>query len=58
MITEQQKEIITRIYTSEEIKEYLINTVKKGRLSNLTLVEASEFIKKKEEKKEGKEENE
>lgn len=49
MITENQKEIIKKLYTSEEIKEYLVDTVEKKRLSDLTLVEASEFIKAKNE---------
>lgn len=47
MITEQQKEKIKELYTSEEIKDYLINVVEKKRLSDLTLVEASDFIKDK-----------
>ena len=47
MITEQQKEIIKKIYTPEEIKEYLQDTVEKKKLSELTLVEASDFIKSK-----------
>lgn len=49
MITEQQKEIIKNIYTQEEIKKYLIDTVQKQKLSDLTLVEASDFIKSKNE---------
>ena len=51
MITEQQKEIIKRIYTQEEIKEYLYDVVDKKKLSDLTLVEASNFIKEKEKEK-------
>lgn len=47
VITEQQKEKIKELYTSEEIKDYLINVVEKKRLSDLTLVEASDFIKDK-----------
>lgn len=49
MITEQQKEIIKKIYTQEEIKEYLLDVVEKRKLSDLTLVEASDFIKSKNE---------
>ena len=49
MITEQQKEIIKKIYTQEEIKEYLLDVVEKKKLSDLTLVEASDFIKSKNE---------
>lgn len=48
LITDQQKEIIKRIYSKDEIKGYLENT-KKSKLSELTIVEASEFIKKKKE---------
>lgn len=47
MITDQQKEKIKELYTSEEIKEYLVDVVEKKKLSDLTLVEASEFIKDK-----------
>ena len=49
MITEQQKEIIKKIYSQEEIKEYLLDVVEKKKLSDLTLVEASDFIKQKNE---------
>lgn len=49
MITEQQKEIIKKIYTQDEIKEYLYDVVEKKKLSDLTLVEASDFIKQKSE---------
>lgn len=49
MITEQQKEIIKKIYSREEIKEYLLDVVEKKKLSDLTLVEASDFIKQKNE---------
>lgn len=45
MITEQQKEIIKKIYTQDEIKEYLLDVVEKKKLSDLTLVEASDFIR-------------
>ena len=47
MATEEQKAKIKEIYTIDEIKEYLQNVVEKKRLSDLTLVEASEFIKDK-----------
>ena len=47
MITDQQKEIIKDLYTPEEIKEYLQYVVEKKKLSELTLVEASDFIKSK-----------
>lgn len=47
MITEQQKEKIKELYTSEEILEYLTDVVEKKKLSDLTLVEASNFIKDK-----------
>lgn len=47
MITEQQKEKIKKLYTKEEILEYLQDNVEKKKLSDLTLVEASEFIKMK-----------
>ena len=47
MITDQQKEIIKNLYTPEEIKEYLQDVVEKKKLSDLTLVEASDFIKNK-----------
>lgn len=54
LATEQQKAKIKELYTSEEIKEYLQDVVEKKRLSHLTLVEASDFIKAKEgEKKNG-----
>lgn len=55
MITEQQKEIIKKSFTAEEIKGYLGN-VKKQKLSELTLVEASNLLrnKKEEEEKNGK----
>ena len=47
MATEEQKEKIKELYTTDEIKNYLMNVVKKNKLSDLTLIEASEFIKKK-----------
>lgn len=47
MITEQQKEKIKELYTTEEIKEYLQDVVEKKKLSDLTIVEASDFIKSK-----------
>lgn len=47
MITDSQKEKIKQLYTPEEIKEYLQDVVEKKKLSDLTLVEASEFIKDK-----------
>lgn len=47
MATEEQKEKIKELYTADEIKNYLMNVVKKNKLSDLTLIEASEFIKKK-----------
>lgn len=47
MITEQQKAKIKEIYTTDEIKEYLQAVVEKKKLSDLTLVEASDFIKDK-----------
>ena len=47
MITDQQKEKIKELYTADEIKEYLQDVVEKKKLSDLTLVEASEFIKDK-----------
>ncbi len=47
MITEQQKQKIKELYTPEEIKEYLQDVVEKKKLSDLTLVEASDFIKEK-----------
>lgn len=50
MITDQQKEIIKKIYTQEEIKEYLFDVIDKKKLSDLTLVEASDFIKSRKEK--------
>lgn len=49
MITDQQKEIIKKIYTKEEILEFLTDVVDKKKLSDLTLVEASDFIKSKQE---------
>lgn len=48
MITEQQKEIIKNKFTTDEIKNYLLNIDKK-KLSDLTLVEASDLIKTKNE---------
>lgn len=51
MITDQQKEKIKEIYTADEIKEYLQDVVEKKKLSDLTLVEASDFIKRKVEEK-------
>lgn len=55
MITEQQKELIKKSFTAEEIKGYL-GDVKKQKLSELTLVEASNLLrnKKEEEEKNGK----
>ena len=50
MITDRQKEIIKKIYTQEEIKEYLFDVIDKKKLSDLTLVEASDFIKSRKEK--------
>lgn len=47
MITEQQKNKIKEIYTADEIKEYLQDVVEKKKLSDLTLIEASDFIKSK-----------
>lgn len=47
MITDKQKEVIKQIYTEEEIKEYLIDVVEKKKLSDLTMIEASDFIKSK-----------
>ena len=47
MATEEQKAKIKEIYTVDEIKEYLQDVVEKKRLSDLTLIEASEFIKDK-----------
>lgn len=47
MVTDQQKEKIKELYTSEEIKEYLQDVVEKKKLSDLTLTEASNFIKDK-----------
>lgn len=47
MITDQQKEKIKKLYTPEEIKEYLQDVVEKKKLSDLTLTEASNFIKDK-----------
>lgn len=51
MITDQQKEKIKELYTANEIKEYLQDVVEKKKLSELTLVEASDFIKRKVEEK-------
>lgn len=48
MITEQQKELIKKSFTAEEIKGYL-GDVKKQKLSELTLVEASNLLKAKKE---------
>lgn len=55
MITEQQKELIKKSFTAEEIKGYL-GDVKKQKLSELTLVEASNLLinNKEEEEKNGK----
>lgn len=50
MITEQQKELIKKNFTAEEIKRYLENVGKK-KLSELTLVEASNLLKTKKEEK-------
>lgn len=50
MITEQQKELIKKSFTAEEIKGYL-GDVKKQKLSELTLVEASNLLKTKKEEK-------
>lgn len=47
MITDQQKEKIKELYSTDEIKEYLQDVVEKKKLSDLTLVEASDFIKRK-----------
>ena len=47
MITGQQKDKIKEFYEENEIKEYLKNAVKKKKLSELTLIEASDFIKDK-----------
>ena len=47
MITDQQKAKIKELYSAEEIKEYLVDVVEKKKLSDLTLVEASDFIKDK-----------
>lgn len=47
MATEEQKEKIKELYATDEIKNYLMKVVKKNKLSDLTLVEASEFIKNK-----------
>ena len=49
MIINSQKEKIKELYTSEEIKTYLV-LLKKTKLSELTLKEASDFIKAKGEK--------
>lgn len=51
MITEQQKEIIKKSFTAEEIKGYL-GDVKKQKLSELTLVEASNLLRNKKEEEE------
>lgn len=45
-ITEDQKKKIKTIFTPEEIKQHL-EKIKKSKLSDLSLVEASEFIKTK-----------
>lgn len=50
MITEQQKELIKKNFTAEEIKGYL-GDIKKQKLSELTLVEASNLLKTKKEEK-------
>ena len=47
MITDKQKEKIKELYSNDEIKEYLQDVVEKKKLSDLTLVEASNFIKAK-----------
>ena len=49
MIIDSQKEKIKELYTSEEIKTYLV-LLKKSKLSELTIKEASDFIKAKGEK--------
>lgn len=49
MIQDIQKDLIKERFSNEEIKSYL-EEVKKPKLSSLTLVEASELIKRKEEK--------
>ena len=46
MIQDTQKEIIKSDFTEDEIKGYL-KEVKKSKLSELTLVEASNLIKRK-----------
>lgn len=50
MITENQKEMIKQLYSNDEIKEYLTDVVEKKKLSELTLKEASDFIKYKQDK--------
>ena len=47
MIQDSQKEIIKKLYTGEEIKPYLEH-LKKTKISELTLLEASSLIKRKE----------
>ena len=49
MIQDTQKELIKQKFTTNQIKEYL-TSVNKAKLSDLTLVEASDFLKKSEEK--------
>ncbi len=49
MIIDSQKEKIKELYAAEEIKTYLV-LLKKSKLSELTLKEASDFIKAKGEK--------
>lgn len=48
MIQQEQKDIILEILTKEEIKEKLVE-LKKSKLSELTLIEASKIIKEKKE---------
>lgn len=50
MILDTQKEKIKELYTEQKIREYLIK-IKKSKLSDLTVVEASNFIKEKMEEK-------
>lgn len=52
MIIDSQKEKIKELYTAEEIKTYLV-LLKKSKLSELTLKEASDFIRNKSEEIEG-----
>ncbi len=47
MIQDSQKEIIKKLYTGEEIKPFLKH-LKKNKISELTLLEASSLIKRKE----------